>query len=143
MSICIPAQRVYQTISAQAKIHWNRSPQTKQDTFASRFTQDRSVVETLASLIAATWENSVPITFLPTSLHTNPCAHVQRLHMIRSWNTCQHFIVFRFLPTRPIFSILAMYSVASGTLQDVSPIATSTLPIFLAVAFACFSNGLM
>ena len=46
----------------------------------------------------------------------------------------QHLAVLRFFPSRPAVSALSMYSVASGTLQEVSPTWTVTLPIFLAVA---------
>ena len=41
----------------------------------------------------------------------------------------QHRIVFRFFPTRPIFSIFAMYAAATGTSHAVSPTSTDTSPI--------------
>ncbi len=53
----------------------------------------------------------------------------------------QHLIVFRFFPTRPAFSTFSMYSVASGTLQLVPCMSTSTLPSFFAVALACWLSG--
>src|SRR5262249_33579983 len=48
----------------------------------------------------------------------------------------QHRADFRFAPSFPAFSIFAMYSAASGTLHDVSPMSTSTAPTAFAVAFA-------
>src|SRR5690606_22508212 len=54
----------------------------------------------------------------------------------------QHLIVFRFLPTRPIFSIFSMSESACGTLQAVSPISTSTVPMARAARFASARSGL-
>jgi hypothetical protein len=53
----------------------------------------------------------------------------------------QHAACARFFPTRPIFSILEMYSQASGTWHDVSPMSTSTAPIALPIAFAFAVSG--
>jgi len=53
----------------------------------------------------------------------------------------QHLAVLRFFPSRPSVSALSMYSVASGTLQAVSPTWTETLPIFFAAALAAFRQG--
>lgn len=53
----------------------------------------------------------------------------------------QHRIDFRFLPTRPIASIFAMYANARGTSHAVSPASTVTSPISCAALFACLSSG--
>lgn len=54
----------------------------------------------------------------------------------------QHRADFRFAPTRPIFSTFAMYSVATGTLQSVSPMSTEYPRSAFAVDFASASSGL-
>ena len=54
----------------------------------------------------------------------------------------QHLIVLRFFPTLPAFSALVMASKASGTLQEVPPRSTATLPSLRAVTLARFDNGL-
>ena len=53
----------------------------------------------------------------------------------------QHRTVFRFAPSLSAASIFAMYAAASGTLQSVSPMSTSTGPIAFAAAFARAVNG--
>ena len=54
----------------------------------------------------------------------------------------QLFRLLRFCPTVPRASTFSMYSVASGTLQAVSPISHSMTPIASAVFLACFNSDL-
>src|SRR5207237_8796922 len=53
----------------------------------------------------------------------------------------QHFAVLRFLPTAPFFWTFSMYAGAYGTLHDVSPTSTDTVPIFWAVCRARSVSG--
>jgi hypothetical protein len=53
----------------------------------------------------------------------------------------QHFADLRFLPTAPFSWTFSMYSGAQGTLHDVSPTSTDTLPICWAVCRARTVSG--
>jgi hypothetical protein len=58
-----------------------------------------------------------------------------------SRRSAQHFAVLRFLPTVPFFRAFSMYSGAYGTLHDVSPTSTNTLPSFWAICMARSVSG--